>query len=72
MIFINNRFPKTKRSYEKAADDNTDLLIERMKSIVVAEQSKQTSILRQPKQEGAGAWSYQEQKKKKPKTFRLT
>ncbi len=76
MIFINTRFPKTKKTYQKAADQNVDKLIKTMKSIIIAETKepdmpKGTGVAYRPAQKNSNAWSYNEKKRSKPKTFSL-
>lgn len=69
MIYINTRFPKNKLEYNKAADENTNELIERIQSIVVREPPAKAIPQVRPRI-GGMPWIYADQKKK-AKTFTL-
>lgn len=74
MIYINSRFPRTPKQYEKAADDNLDRLLATMKDITIKERipskkEAKPALKPTPTPRGGSAWSYGE--KKKAKTFKL-
>lgn len=60
---------RTKKKFEKDSNDNVDRLVKTMEKLTYAE--PEAEVLR-PKATGGStnAWSYEE-KKKKPKTFKL-
>lgn len=62
MLFLNTRFPKTKKAYNQQADGNTDRLKSVMEKLVIQEQAPAIALKTVP-QGGSTAWSYSERKK---------
>jgi len=69
MIYINPRFPKTKKAYVKSANENVDRLKAVMSKLSIHTIDQHESTLIKPKPHSDGYISFIE--KKKPKTFKL-
>lgn len=70
MIFINPRFPKTKKAYNQTANDNIDRLKSVMSNLAIAKPDTSESVLR-PKASGGYVPTHGLTKSKKEKTFKL-
>lgn len=72
MLYLNTKFPRTKKKYAKEADDNTDLLVDRMSKLLKQEPSTAMAAIAAIKPKTGGStqpYSYAE--RKKAKTFKL-
>ena len=69
MLYLNTKFPRTKKAYEKAVEDNPDKLKEIMTRLTIQEQQPEPVLQRKV---GGLPWlSEGRGSKKRAKTFRL-
>lgn len=73
MIYVNPRFPKTKRGYNKAANDNIDKLKSIMEKLTVKPINSTESTLSKPvAHSGGGAYvCFSEKRNQKPLSYSL-
>ena len=69
MIYINPRFPKTKKAYGQSSTDNVDRLKAIMSKLTIKAIDQTESTLSRQKAPSEGYVSFIE--KRKPKTFKL-
>lgn len=75
MLYLNTKFPKTKKSYAREAKDNTDRLKSIMEKLIINEAPAPAQPTRSvgaavPSRPASNAWSYSE-RKRAAKTFKL-
>lgn len=70
LIYINSRFPKTKKLYERAGDDNTEKLKEVMSKLTIASKEPEAPVSVPQPRAGGSTWAYSD-RRKKAKTFKL-